>query len=337
MLTLPDEIINLFQPFEVLFHSKTWEKAQMLLIGAILAPGKRTVTSILRVMGLSEESNFAVYHHVLNRARWSSLRLSQVLLNLLIRYLDCGDGPLIFGIDETIERRRGKQISAKGIYRDGVRSSKGHFVKASGLRWMSLMWLTHIPWAERIWALPVLTALAPSERYFQKLGRPHKKLTDWARQMIIQLRRWLPHRYLVVVADSTYAALEFLHACQTMTSPVTIITRLRLDATLYEPAPPKDPHKIGRPPLKGKRLPSPQDHLTDPQWTTITVDWYEGKRRTIQITSDTAVWYNSGNPPVFIRWVLIRDPFSEFEPQACPLIQSSIPSRSSNGLLCAGI
>jgi hypothetical protein len=180
------------------------------------------------------------------------------------------------------------------------------------------MWLTYIPWAGRIWALPVLTVLAPSERYFQKLGRPHKKLTDWARQMIIQLRRWLPHRYLVVVADSTYAALEFLHACQTMTSPVTIITRLRLDAALYEPAPPRDPHKIGRPPLKGKRLPSPQDHLTDPQteWTTITVDWYEGTRRTIQITSDTAVWYNSGNPPVFIRWVLIRDPFGEFEPQA---------------------
>jgi hypothetical protein len=318
MLTLPNEIIDLFQPFEMLFHSKTWRKVQLLLIGAILAPGKRTVTSILRVMGLSEQSNFAIYHQVLNRARWSSLRLSQVLLSLLIRYLDNGDGPLVFGIDETIERRRGKRISAKGIYRDGVRSSKGHFVKASGLRWISLMWLTHISWAQRIWALPVLTALAPSERYFQKLGRPHKKLTDWARQMIIQLRRWLPHRYLVVVADSTYAALEFLHACQTMTNPVTIITRLRLDAALYEPAPPKDPHRIGRPPLKGKRLASPKDRLTDPQteWATTTVDWYEGTHRTIQITSDTAVWYNSGNPIVFIRWVLIRDPFGEFEPQA---------------------
>ena len=95
----------------------------------------------------------------------------RTLLWLLIRYVDLGDGPLVFGMDETLERRRGKEIKAKGIYRDAVRSSGSHFVKASGLRWISLMWLTPIPWAGRTWALPVLTALAPSERYYQKLGR----------------------------------------------------------------------------------------------------------------------------------------------------------------------
>ena len=120
-----------------------------------------------------------------------TLQLSRVLLSLLLQHLDQGDGPLVIGIDETLERRRGKRIRAKGIYRDTVRSSGSHFVKASGLRWMSLMWLTDIPWASRTWALPVLTALAPSERYYQRMGRNHKKLTDWARQMIVQLRRWL--------------------------------------------------------------------------------------------------------------------------------------------------
>ena len=145
MLTLPDAIIPVLQPFSMLFQHRTWMKSQVLLVGAILSPGKRTVTSALRVMGLSDDRSFARYHHVLNRAAWSPLQLGRVLLSLLIRYLDRGldrgDGPLVFGIDETLERRRGKMIKAKGIYRDAVRSSGSHFAKASGLRWISLMWL----------------------------------------------------------------------------------------------------------------------------------------------------------------------------------------------------
>ena len=131
MLTLPDVIIAILTPFATLFQSRTWMKAQVLLIGTILTPGKRTVAAALRVMGLSYAGTFAKYHQVLNRASWSSLQLSRVLLHLLLRYLDSGEGPLVFGMDETLERRRGQRISAKGIYRDGVRSSKSQFVKAS--------------------------------------------------------------------------------------------------------------------------------------------------------------------------------------------------------------
>ena len=218
MVTLPVSIIRLLEPFSAIFQVKTWQKAQLLLVGAILSPGKRTVTSALRVMGLSGDGNFARYHHVLNRARWSSLQLSRTLLFPLLRRLDSGVGPLVFGTDETIERRRGKQIAAKGIYRDAVRSSGSHFVKASGLRWISLMWLVPIPWAGRVWALPFLTVLAPSERYNRERGQRHKKLTDWTRQMILQLRRWLPNRPLVVVGDSSYAVLDLLHFCQSMVS-----------------------------------------------------------------------------------------------------------------------
>jgi hypothetical protein len=152
-----------------------------------------------------------------------------------------GGGDVVFGIDATIERRRGEKIAAKGIYRDGVRSSKSHFVKASGLRWISVMWLTSSAWAQRVWALPFLTVLAPSERYYEQRGRRPKKITDWARQLVYQVRRWLPERTLIFVADTTYAALEFLHACALLTAPVTVITRLRLDAALYEPAAPRKP------------------------------------------------------------------------------------------------
>ena len=318
MLILPAVFITLLQPFAPLFHPKTWQKAQILLTGAILTPRKRTVTSALRVMGLAEDANFSQYHHVLNRAVWSTLKLSQMLLHLLLQHLGGVDGPLVFGIDETLERRWGKRISARGIYRDAVRSSKGHFVKASGLRWMSLMWLTYIPWANRTWALPVLTALAPSERYYEKLGREPKKLSDRARQIIFQLRRWLPDRALIIVADASYAVLELLDACRTLSNPVTFITRLRLDAALYEPAERRTPQTMGRPRLKGKRLPTLQTLLDDSKtvWAEVMVNWYDGTQRTLEITSDAAVWYHSGKPPVPIRWVLIRDPLDEVEPQA---------------------
>ncbi len=339
MLTLPDVIIPLHQPFKVMFQARTWSKAQVLLIGAILATRKRTVTSALRVMGLSDDTSFARYHHVLNRAGWSPLRMAHCLLLLLVQHLDHSDGPLVFGIDETLERRRGRRIKAKGIYRDGVRSSASHFVKASGLRWVSLMWLAPIPWAHRTWALPVLTALASSERYYQEMGRTHKKLTDWARRMIAQLRLWLPHRTLVIVADSSYAVLDLLHFCQSMTRPVTFITRLRLDAALYEPAPPRLPGHMGRPRLKGQRLPTLKQLLDQPAtpWTAVMVPWYDGTLRRVENASHTAVWYHKGKAPVPIRWVLIRDPMGAFRPQAllCTDLNSS-PLESSNGSCCDG-
>src|SRR5262245_26675465 len=255
MRDLPDAIIHVLRHFELAFSERVWEWAKVLLIGAILAPGKRTVTAALHVMGLSDEAQFQNYHRVLNRDHWSSYALSRILLRLLLRAFVPADAPIVLGLDDHIERRRGAKIAAKGIYRDPVRSSKSFFVKTSGLRWVSMMLLAPIPWAQRIWALPFLTVLAPSERYHQERKMPHKQLTDHARQMILQVRRWLPERMLVVVADSSYAAIELLSACASLPRPVTVVTRLRLDAALYEPAPPREKGKKGAPRKKGKRQP----------------------------------------------------------------------------------
>jgi len=199
MPSLPSRFAEVILTFAPLFlQQRTWDHAGMLLIGAILAPGQRTVTSLLRIMGLSGERRFVNYHRVLNRAVWSSRAASRLLLGLLITTL-MPAGPVVLGLDDTIERRRGKRISAKGIYRDPVRSSKAFFVKTSGLRWLSLMLLAPVPWAGRVWALPFLTALAPSERCCSPCGRRHKTLTDWARQVALQTRRWLPGRELVLI------------------------------------------------------------------------------------------------------------------------------------------
>ena len=318
MPSLPCAMVAALAPFAPLFSERVWCHAQVLLAGALLAPARRTVAAALRVTGRDQDAQFHRYHRVLSSARWSGLAAGRVLLRLLVAAF-VPDGPLVFGIDETLERRRGKRIAAKGIYRDAVRSSHGHFVKASGLRWVCLMLLAPIPWAARTWALPVLTALAPSERDDADRGRRHKALTDWARQPLLVVRRWWPDRAIVAVADSGYAALEFLAACRAWPNPVTVVTRLRLDAALYEPAPPRRPRQIGRPRLKGKRLPSLAAVAADPAtvWACIVVaDWYGAGERTVEVASATAVWYHSGLPPVPLRWVLIRDPRGRFAAQA---------------------
>ena len=183
-------------------------------------------------------------HRILNRAAWCPRIGSRILLCLLVDAF-AQRGPVVLGLDDTIERRRCKRIAAKGIYRDPVRSSDSHFVKASGLRWMSLMVLAPIPWAGRVWALPFLTALVPTERACRDRGRRHKPLLDVGRQLALRARRWLPGRDLVAVGDSGFSALLFLDAMRR--ARITAITRLRLDAALYEPAPPRPPGTIGRP------------------------------------------------------------------------------------------
>jgi hypothetical protein len=266
-------------------------------------------------MGKSQDTHFQNYHRVLNRAVWASLAAGQRLLGLLISAFALR-GPIVLGLDDTIERRRGDKIAAKGIYRDPVRSSHSHFVKASGLRWLALMLLVPLPWTARVWALPFLTCLCPSQRYDEQRGRAHRKLTDRARQMLLLVARWLPGRDLVVTADRSFATLALLEAVRPR---VAVVTRLRLDAALYEPAPARRAKQTGRPRKKGRRLPTLQQVVNDREtgWQRVTVrGWYGEGKRTVEIVSGTCVWYHTGMPVVPIRWGLIRDPEGKFDTQA---------------------
>jgi hypothetical protein len=317
MQTLPKRILQVLRQFETVMSERVWEWANVLVIGAILAPGERTVAAILRVMGCSNEKQFQNYHRVLNRAKWSSRERSHRLLALLVRLFFPGNEPLIMGMDETIERRRGRTIAARGVSRDPVRSRKEFFVKTHGLRWIALMLLTPIPWARRVWALPFLTVLAPSERYHEERQMQHKTITDWAWQMILHVVRWMPGRQLVIVADGTSAVLDFLWKVSRLPD-VCAVTRLRLDACLYDPAPARELGKKGRPALKGKRQLKLAERLHDPQtvWQKHALSWYSKTTREMEIATGTALWYQSPVPPVAIRWVLIRDPQGQYEPMA---------------------
>src|SRR5690349_7793735 len=276
--TVPRILVEWLWPFVGCFTASTWIHVPVLVAGAVLCPGRCTVTATLRVMGLDQTASFAVYHRVLSTARWSArLAARQLLLLLVIAFMP--QGPVIIALDDTIERRWGKKIKARGIYRDPVRSSHGHFVKVSGLRWLCVMLLAPIPWAGAVWALPFLTVLSPSERAAQSQGKRHKKLTDQARQALLQTARWLPGRQVIAVADSSFSVIDLLRDVK---AHLSVITRLRLDARLYEPPPPRPPGKRGRSPLKGPRLPTLTERLADPAtpWQRVTLrGWYAKTER----------------------------------------------------------
>jgi len=284
---LPPAMVAILAAFAPLFSHCVWTKAQTLAVGALLATGQRTVCAILRIMGLGQERHFTTYHRVLNRDAGSCLAAGQILLGLISALLP-RDGPIALAADDTIERRHGRRIRAKGCYRDAVRSSRKHVVKGFGLRWVALMILVPVPFSPRGWAPPVLTALSWPEGASRRRG--HKTSIAWARQMVLHVRRWLPERELILVVDGGYAAVELARDCQR--HRVAWICRLRLDAGLYDPPGPQPLSKRGPKPKKGPR----QRRLTewasggDTPGETIAVDWYGGQRRQMQVFSRTGLW-----------------------------------------------
>jgi hypothetical protein len=321
-MSLSQPIITVLQEFESAFSQPTWSKVQVLIVGSLLARGRRTVAAALRHMGLSTAPNFSRYHHVLNRAQWSALALSRRLLVLLVRTFITVGGTLTFVIDETLERRWGRRITKRGHYRDPLASSRQRSVATSGLRWIVLTLVITPPWTQRSWALPVLSVPAPTPEVSQRLGRRHKTVPHWARQMILVVRRWLPGGEITVIGDQTYSVHELGGACARW--GVRLMAPLRMDAALHVPAPPRQPGTNGRPRVKGERLPQLGQVLKDVHtpWQRIRVRWYNGRRRELDVTSGTAVWYRIGQPVLPIRWVLVRDPNGRLEPRAyfstCP-------------------
>jgi hypothetical protein len=305
---LPPEMVATLAAFVPLFSDRAWIKAQTLAIGTLLAAGNRTVCAALRIMGKSQERHFTNYHRVLNRDAWSCLAAGQILLGLIVATIP-RDWPIVLAADDTIERRKGRRIKARGCYRDPVRSSRTHLVTCFGLKWVALMVLVPVPWSQRVWALPFLTTLSWPEGAGR---RPrHKTSVDWARQMVLQVRRWLPERELILVLDGGFAAVDLARACQR--HRVTMICRLRFDAALYHPPGPQPPGKRGPKPKKGSR----QRRLTewacrrDTPWEQVEVQWYGGQSQRMLVFSRTGLWHRRGCDPVAIRYVLARDPEGE--------------------------
>ena len=312
----PESVVTALEAFRPEFTPRTRPRATALILGTILARGRRTVAAALPQMGLHDRPDFSSYRQVFNRAAWSPLRVARRLLSAVIAaFVPDGFG-LTFAIDETLERRWGKKIRIRGRYRDPLASGKERSVSAGGIRWIVLALIVTVPWSRRPWALPVLSLPSPTPKVSLKLGRRHKTIAERARQMIARLRRWPPDIDLTVVGDTAYSVIELGLACRRR--DVRLIAPLRLDARPFTTAPERAPGTVGRPRVAGDRPPNLDVVLADPktEWTRVVVRWYDGADRALEIVSGQAVWYHNGMEPLPIRWVLTRDPAGRPEPRA---------------------
>lgn len=318
MPTPSPESIAVLQAFAPVCTRPTFAHVTPLVCGALLAVGGRTVASAPRAVGLAHCRRFTTYHRVLNRARWSSLALSQRLLALLVATFLPAGAPLVLLVDEMLERRRGRRIAWKGRFRDPLRATPGRPVTTPALRWLVVALLVPVPWGPRPWALPVLTLPAPAPATSAKLGKRHRTLVDLAALATRLVRRWQPGRAVTLVGDGGYAALALGHTCRRLPGQGRLVSRLRLDAVLHDVPGPRQPGQRGPTPKKGDRLPKLAARLADPAtvWRRVTLPWYGGRAEPMDLTTGTALWYHPGQEPLPIRWVLLRDPAGRAAPTA---------------------
>jgi hypothetical protein len=318
--SLPSSIIAILWPFSVLFSRSSWFTSLDLLLGAILCRGKRTVTGILKATGLSQNKGFSKYHRILNSLNWSPKRGSEILLKMLLKMIG-KERPAIF-IDETLERRKGKKIRAKGYYRDAVRSSRSQVVNTMGLKWLVMALSFRFNFAKRAFALPFLTVLEPSEKSSKKQGKPHKTTLDWSIQMVMQLVRWAPGIPFILVGDGGFACAKLAWTC--LKYNMALVSRLKMNARIYALPEETPPGKRGRKPKKGQRLISFKEMLKmeDLPWEEIEIAGYEGKKKKIKYLTNTSMWGADGFCPIPIRWVLVKDPTEEMDP--LPLMSTDV-------------
>lgn len=314
MSSLSHDILAFLLPFSKLFSKPTWKKALTLLCGTLLCTRKRTVCAALRAMGLSQESSFSKYHYLLNRGEWSSLLAGKILFFMLLRLVK-KDNPLVLMIDETLERRKGAKIKAKGYYRDAVRSSKSQVVKSTGLEWLVMSLSIRFPFARRAFALPFLSVLEPSKKANEAKHKRHKTTVTWASQMMLQVKRWIgDKKKIILVGDGGFAAGKL--ALASIKQRVALVSRLKINARLFDFPPEKIPGKRGRPPKKGEKLFNFKEMLSleTLSWEEKEIVGYGGVKRKVRFISNTAMWGASGVGPLPIRWVLIADPLGKMDP-----------------------
>jgi hypothetical protein len=318
--SLSPSIIAILFPFSVLFSGSSWQTSLTLLLGAILCRGRRTVTGILRAIGLSQESGFSKYHRILNSLNWSAKRGSAILLKMLLKMVG-KERPVIL-IDETLERRKGKKIRAKGYYRDAVRSSRSQVVNTTGLKWLIMALSFHFNFARRAFALPFFTVLEPSGKSTKKQGKRHKTTLDWSIQMVMQLVRWAPAIPFILVGDGGFACAKLAWTC--LKNNIALVSRLKMNARIYAFPEEAPAGKRGRKPTKGARLFSFKEILKmeDLPWKEVEIAGYDGKKKRVKYLTDTALWGADSFCPVPIRWVLVVDPTGEMDP--LPLMSTDV-------------
>lgn len=306
MLPLPCAAEPLLTSFCIAFSQPTSQRAMTLLVGTILTMGRRTVTGALWTVRSIADGHFSSYHRLFSRASWSLWPLGKVLTSAVLRLIP-EDQPVPVAGDDTVAQHRGPKVYGKARHRDGVRSSQRLTVWKWGHKWVVLAIVVQLPFTSRRWALPVLCALYRSKEQNRAEGRRHKTPTQLARQLMAVLIHWFPRRKFVFLGDGGFGSHELARFFRRHRGHATLVSRFHPDANLYAP-PPQRKARIGRPRIKGRKLPSPRQAVAQHgRGRRATVNWYGGSTRRVELISGVGQWYKSGQGLVPVRWVHVHD------------------------------
>lgn len=309
-MRLPKEA-QFVERFQSVFGQPTYRRLLVLLIGAIVVNGRRTVSRVLWAVRSLSAGHASSYHRVFSRAPWSLRCAGRVLAAIVLEWVP-KDQPVVVVVDDTTEQHRGDHVYGKACHRDAVRSSRSHVVHLYGLKWVVLAVNVRFAFATRPWALPVLSALCRGKELDQREGRRHKTPVDLARGLLALMLRWFPDRRFILLGDGGYASHDlacFCHRrCKARHDRLVLVSRFHGDAALYNPPPPRS-GKPGRPSRKGSKLPSPKQSAQASQRTAAAVRWYGRGQRQVELVSGTGLWYtHRGGHLVAVRWVFVHDP-----------------------------
>jgi len=306
MVQLPAAAQPLIDRLSVAFSQPTFKRFTLLLVGAILTPGRRTVLHVLWTVRSLTDGHVSSYHRVLSRNRWSLWPLGRALAGAALAWVGEGE-PVLVAIDDHATQHRGKRVYGKARHRDAVRSSHSHTVWLWGHKWVVLAICVRLPFASRPWALPVLCALYRSPQTDAAEGRGHKTPPQLARGLMAALCRWFPDRRFVFLGDGGFSSHAAARFGRRHRHRATVIGKLPAEANLYDPPPARRPGQPGRPRVKGAKRPSPRRVAEQDEGHEATVYWYGGGRRRVAIHSRVDHWYRAGHGLVPIRWVHVRD------------------------------
>jgi hypothetical protein len=306
MRTIPQAAEPLIHDFAEAFTRPTHIRFVILLFAAILVTGRRTVTNLLRTVQALAPGHPSSYHRVLSHHRWSAWRLARALAGFILDHWVAA-GPVQTCGDDTVDEHRGKKVYGKACHRDAVRSTHSYTAYRWGHKWVVLAILVKFPFSQRLWALPILVALYRSKDWNQKHGRRHKTPSELMRQLLAVLLHWFPRRQFVFSGDGGFGTHELARFAHRHRSRLTLVSRFYPDASLYAPPPVVKGKRNGRPRKKGRKLATPAEVVKRSRRSRLTVAWYGGGQRKIEVVSDTGYWYKSGEGLVPIRWVFVHD------------------------------